>query len=210
MPPSAGRRRRRPLVGTHGAPPPAGAREKVGRATPPPPAALGRLRRRSAASGRRLPSAYYYFQAHKAPLDGFSISEEGGGARRDSCRDLLPFFFSACGSPRESSRTDVGGPPRGLGAARFTAVGGGRARFRTGRCGVVYARARQRASGAERSRAKRSREGRRTWARRGEYTRASAKRAARTARCARRCRVTFRRHSTPDVRFACAPPENER
>lgn len=43
--------------------------------------AFARARVRSAISGRRLPSAHYYFQAHKAPLDGFSISEEGDGAR---------------------------------------------------------------------------------------------------------------------------------
>lgn len=49
-----------------------------------------RARVGSAISGRRLPSAHYYFQAHKAPLDGFSISEEGDGARD---LDFFPFFI---------------------------------------------------------------------------------------------------------------------
>lgn len=144
-------RPRPPLVEVHGAPPPAGAREKVDRATPPPPAALGRLRRCSATSGRRLPSAYYYFQAHRAPLDGFSISEEGGGARRDSCRDLLPFFFPRVVRPA-NRRERTWKPPPGLGAARFIAVVADVRDFGQGG-GVVYARARQRASRAERSEA---------------------------------------------------------
>lgn len=57
------------------------------------PRTFVRVRVRSGISGRRLPSAHYYFQAHKAPLDGFSISEEGDGARKLVFTLFFPLKF---------------------------------------------------------------------------------------------------------------------